>query len=217
MKFTGIIFDMDGVLTDTEQLGRHVWQEVGKQLGRPEPGDNYLDYVGRSWPDSLADFSRRFGADFPGEEFKARCQVLANEMMEQHIPLKPGVFELLDFLKEHQVPISVATSTLSDRAIPRLKRAGLLPYFRSVTTGDQVVHSKPDPDIYLLACRELGMEPGQVLAIEDSRNGILSAHAAGMMPIMVPDLIPPTPELEALLCGKFDSLLDVRDYLATIL
>lgn len=217
MHLAGIVFDMDGVLTDTEQLGREVWQEVGRLMGRPEPGQNYLDFIGRSWPDSMAEMRRRFGADFPAEEFKKNCQTVATRRMEQHIPMKPGVFELLDFLRDCGMPMAVATSTLHDRALPRLERSGLLPYFRCVITGDRVAHSKPDPEIYRLACRELGVEPPCAIAVEDSRNGILSAHAAGMMPVMVPDLIPPTPELEALLFRKFDSLTEFRTYLCEIL
>ena len=95
----------------------------------------------------------------------------------------------------------------------RIELTGLGSYCSAIITGDQVVHSKPDPEIYQLACRALGTDPAQTIAVEDSRNGILSASQAGMKVIMVPDMIPPTPELDALLFRRCASLLEVRDFL----
>lgn len=128
--------------------------------------------------------------------------------------MKPGVVELLDFLKDQKIPMALATSTGRERTLRRMEMTGLGPYFSAIITGDQVVHSKPDPEIYQLACRALGTDPAHTIAIEDSRNGILSAHAAGMKVIMVPDMIPPTPELDALLFQRCASLLEVRDFLS---
>ena len=212
---SGIVFDMDGVLVDTEKLGQAIWREAGEIMNCPGPADNYTHFIGRSWPDSQREMLRLFGEDFPIEEFYRNCHEAANRhIAAEGVPMKPGVFELLDFLKERGIPLGVATSTLHDRAMNRLETTGLLPYFRTVTTGDQVTHSKPDPAIYLTACRSLGLDPARTMAVEDSRNGILSAHGAGMMAVMVPDMIPCTPDLEELLFGKFDSLLHLRDWLA---
>lgn len=214
----GIVFDADGILFDTENLGRRVWTEIGAEMGLPQPARDYLTYVGRSRADILAEMARLYGADFPGEEFMANCSKRAMAIMEaEGIPMKPGVYELLSFLKEKGVPTALATSTYRDRTNYRMGRAGLLGYFQSITTGDQVVHSKPDPEIYALACRQLGVTPARAIAVEDSRNGILSAHGAGMRVVMVPDLIPPTPDLEERLFCKFDSLLELRDYFETVL
>ncbi|MCI8869991.1 MAG: HAD-IA family hydrolase [Lawsonibacter sp.] len=129
------------------------------------------------------------------------------------MPLKPGVREILDFLRLQGIPAALATSTGRVRTLRRLELTGLGEYFQTVVTGDQVEHSKPDPEIYLLACRALDTPPGQTLAVEDSRNGILSAHAAGMPVVMVPDMIPPAPELEALLWRRCASLSELRDVL----
>jgi HAD superfamily hydrolase (TIGR01509 family) len=155
----------------------------------------------------------KFGSDFPAESFLAASSKRAMELMDQEgVPLKPGVREILEFLREHHVPTALATSTYRDRTLYRMERTGLAHYFQSMTTGDQVSHSKPDPEIYLLACQRLGTPPAETLAVEDSRNGILSASAAGMPVVMVPDLIPPTPDLEALLVGRFDSLNDLLEH-----
>ena len=218
LDLEGVIFDADGVLFDTENLGLRVWRELGQELGLPQPAEHYLHFVGRSRADILHEMAVLFGPDFPGEEFMTSGSRRALDIMEREgIPMKPGVYELLSFLKEKGVPTALATSTYRDRTDYRMGRTGLTDYFQSITTGDQVVHSKPDPEIYTLACRSLGNDPARTIAIEDSRNGILSAHGAGMRVIMVPDLIPPTPELEALLFQKFDSLLALRDYLAAVL
>ena len=218
LDLDGVIFDADGVLFDTENLGLRVWRELGQELGLHQPAEHYLHFVGRSRADILHEMAVLFGPDFPSEEFMTRGSRRALDIMEREgIPMKPGVYELLSFLKDKGVPTALATSTYRDRTDYRMGRTGLTEYFQSITTGDQVVHSKPDPEIYTLACRSLGVEPTRTIAVEDSRNGILSAHGAGMRVIMVPDLIPPTPELEALLFQKFDSLLTLRDYLAAVL
>ena len=120
---------------------------------------------------------------------------------------------LKELMKERGIPTALATSTGRPRTQRRLEMTGLAPYFSAAITGDQVVHSKPDPEIYLLACEALHTDPAHTLAIEDSRNGILSASRAGMPVIMVPDMIPPTPDLEALLLRRCSSLLEVRDLL----
>ena len=218
LDLDGVIFDADGVLFDTENLGLRVWRELGQELGLHQPAEHYLHFVGRSRADILHEMAVLFGPDFPSEKFMTRGSRRALDIMEREgIPMKPGVYELLSFLKDKGVPPALATSTYRDRTDYRMGRTGLTDYFQSITTGDQVVHSKPDPEIYTLACRPLGTDPARTIAIEDSRNGILSAHGAGMRVIMVPDLIPPTPELEALLFQKFDSLLTLRDYLAAVL
>lgn len=156
-----------------------------------------------------------FGPEFDREQFLLTCsQRSQNRMEREGVPLKPGVREILDFLREKNIPTALATSTNRDRTLRRMEMTGLTPYFSAMITGDQVEHSKPDPEIYLLACKALGAAPARTLAVEDSRNGILSASAAGMPTVMIPDMIAPTPELEKLLFQRFDSLLELRKFLA---
>ena len=146
------------------------------------------------------------------------CSAYSQARMEKEgVPMKPGVREILTFLKERGIPTALATSTGRPRTKRRMEMTGLGPYFSAIITGDQVVHSKPDPEIYLLACQALGTDPEHTIAVEDSRNGILSAARAGMQVIMVPDMIPPTPELEALLFRRCSSLMDVQALLAQLL
>lgn len=212
--FDGVVFDVDGVLFDTERLSRGIWTRVGRKLGWPQVGERYLEFVGQNRADirrKLLDF---FGPDFPTETFLLTCSRLSQERMEREgVPMKPGVTEILSSLRARGVPTALATSTNGDRTRRRLEMTGLAPFFQAVITGDLVEHSKPHPEIYQLACRALGADPARTLAVEDSRNGILSAHAAGMAVAMVPDLISPTPELEALLWGRFDSLSRLQSHL----
>lgn len=206
---------MDGVLFDTERLTNQTWLAVGKELGWPQVGEHYLEFVGQNRTDIHQKMLDLFGPKFPKDEFLTTCSAYSQARMEREgVPMKPGVVELLDFLKSQNVPLALATSTSRERTLRRMELTGLGPYFSAIITGDQVVHSKPDPEIYQMACRALGTDPGQTIAIEDSRNGILSAHAAGMKVIMVPDMIAPTPELDALLFRRCASLLEVRDLLS---
>ena len=168
LKIEGVVFDVDGVLFDTERLTQQTWLAVSREMGWPQVGEAYLECVG----------------------------------------------EVLELLRSRGVPTALATSTGRPRTERRMEMTGLGPCFSAIITGDQVAHSKPDPEIYLMACRALGTTPERTVAVEDSRNGILSASRAGMRVAMVPDLLPPTPELEPLLWGRFDSLLQLRDRLA---
>ena len=212
--FDGVVFDVDGVLFDTEKLSWKNWAEVGQHMGWPQVADHYLEVVGQNRADIRQKLYELLGPDFPIEYFLLTCSRRAQCIMEQKgVPLKPGVREILTALQKQGIPLALATSTNADRTQRRLEMTGLGPFFQTVITGDLVEHSKPHPEIYQIACRNLGTEPARTLAVEDSRNGILSAHAAGMAVAMVPDLIPPTPELEALLWGRFDHLAQLQERL----
>ena len=209
--FEGVVFDVDGVLFNTERLMHQIWHEVGAELGWPQPGRDYLEYVGNGRSIIYEKMMTLYGPSFPKEEFLQCCSQRLQERMEREgVPLKPGVWELFGFLRAHRIPIAIATSTAAIRTNRRMEMTGLDRYLSAAITGDQVVRGKPDPEIYLLACKALGTDPCRTLAVEDSRNGILSASAAGMPTVMIPDMIPPTPELEALLWNRFDSLSDLQ-------
>lgn len=215
--FEGVVFDVDGVLFNTERLMHQIWHEVGAEMGWPQPGQDYLEFVGNGRSVIFEKMLTFYGPDFPKEEFLTTCSQTLQDRVEQFgVPLKPGVREILDFLKEQNIPIAIATSTAMRRTGKRMELTGLAPYFSAMITGDQVTHGKPDPEIYLLACKALGTDPSRTLAVEDSRNGILSATAAGMPTVMIPDMIPPTPELEVLLWNRFDSLPDLQNALERV-
>lgn len=214
----GIVFDVDGVLFDSERMMYQVWKEVSTRMGYPKVWEEYLDYVGIGRDTIFEQMTARYGPTFPKEDFLSTCSTRLQERMEQDgVPLKPGVVELLELLATRNIPVALATSTAAVRTFRRLELTGLGHHFRAVITGDQVSRGKPAPDIYLTACRALGTDPAHTLAIEDSRNGILSASAAGMPVVMVPDMIPPTPDLDRLLWKRFPSLVELGQELTIFL
>lgn len=214
LSFDGVVFDADGTLFDTENLMYEVWIEVGEEMNFPYPGREYLDYVGLNRAAVLALMRERYGDGFDGAEFMVRCVARLSQRIEKEgVPLKPGVREILTFLRERNIPVGLATSTHRVRTDRRLELCGLGEYFQAVTTGDEVSSGKPHPEIYLTTCRKLGLSPEKCLAVEDSKNGILSAGAAGMSVAMVPDMIPPSEELLARVWGRFDSLSDLKNCL----
>ena len=209
-----VVFDMDGVLFDTERL----FMEAGTQLLMEKGIENaegaVMGCIGLNIRDTKALFLKVCGEDFPFEEYHKKCgDLVKNKIEKEGLPLKRGVRELLTYLKEAGYRIALASSTSRSGVLKHLDRAGLRKYFEIVIGGDMIEHGKPEPDIYLKACEGLGVNPKESYAIEDSANGIRSAHAAGLKTIMVPDLIAPTSELERLLYAKYDSLLDVKEML----
>jgi HAD superfamily hydrolase (TIGR01509 family) len=149
-----------------------------------------------------------------GKRIRKKTEMLMLETMERDgMPMKPGVREILEWLKKHGYRIAMASSSSQKSVRHHLERAEILDYFETLTTGDMVKHSKPQPDIYQKACESIGQKPENCYAIEDSPNGIRSAYSAGMKVIMVPDLQQPDEEIQGKICGKCDSLLDVIAWL----
>ncbi len=210
-----VIFDMDGVLFDTERLCMDGWKKVAGEQGIEGMEEVSMQCIGRNARDTKAYVLEKMGQDFPYDDFRMRVSDWFWEEIEQHgLPIKPGVRELLEGLQQIGFRIGLASSTKRESVMDHLERAGLTDYFTQVITGDMVTHSKPRPDIYLLACDRLGISPREAYAIEDSPNGIRSAHAAGMKPVMVPDLIVPDEEMRRL---SFMICKDLTEFLNYIL
>ncbi len=214
LSFDAVIFDADGTLFDTETLMYEVWVEIGRDMGLTMTIPEYLHYVGLNRKAVLDVMRERIGPDFDGADFMVRCVARLSERIEEEgVPLKPGVREILELLRQKGTPVGLATSTHRVRSDRRLELCGLGEYFSDVVTGDEVSKGKPDPEIYCAVCGKLNVSPNACLAVEDSRNGILSAHHAGLKVAMIPDMVPPTAELEEIAFQKFSSLLELRDYL----
>lgn len=212
-----VIFDMDGVLFDTERLSISCWLETAERMGLGDIREGAYGCIGLNRTDSRIFIRQLYGDAFPYDEFRANNSALFQKKIERDgLPVKKGAREILSWLKETGVKTAVASSTNTQTVTGHMERAGFLPYFQEIIGGDMVEHSKPRPDIYLMACRRLGVEPEKAAAIEDSPNGIKSAHAAGMLPIMVPDMVEPTAEIEALLFRKCGDLFEVKEFLEEI-
>lgn len=210
-----VVFDMDGVLFDTERLYMDAWKAAADARGIGDVTQAALGCVGLDERDSRKLFLEHFGQDFPFEAFKKDAADFFQRQLEQYgPPVKPGVRDLLEYLAGRHFRIGLASSTRRERVLEEIARAGIAEYFEVVVGGDMVPRGKPQPDIYLAACRELGAEPRETYAVEDSANGIRAAHAAGMRPILVPDLIQPDRQLRALACRVCQDLYEVKYYLA---
>lgn len=209
-----VVFDMDGVLFDTERLCEQSWVVMAKAEGLPNMEEIFPRCIGLNANDSRRIVMEAYGEDFNYEGFRAKASDwFWNYIEENGLPVKPGVRELLAWLQQRNWRVGLASSTRRSSVMKCLERAGIQSFFSVVVTGDMVEHSKPRPDIYLMACSKLGAEPGQAYAIEDSPNGIRSAHAAGMLPLMVPDMIAPDEEMEKLSTGIFRDLGEVLEFL----
>ncbi|SFR86740.1 HAD family hydrolase [Anaeromicropila populeti] len=209
-----IVFDMDGVLFDTEKLFMECSYQAAEQMQLSEIETALKSSIGLNHRDTQELFLKLYGQDFPYEEFQKNLRLLMAERIESEgLPVKKGVYELLAYLKKENYNIALASSSTEKSVLSHLVRAEIKSYFQVIVCGDMVVHSKPNPEIYQMACDKLKVAPNKAFAIEDSPNGIKSAHSAGMKVIMVPDLIQPSHEILQLLSQKFDSLLDVKDFL----
>ena len=189
------LFDMDGLLLDTEAIYIEAMREAVRALGHPElPLDFCHSTAGVPGPERNRMIQEHYGDGFSIAAFREQFAVLARRRMDEGIPVKPGVVELLDFLAGRGLPLAVATSARRPTAENHLGKAGLLGRFAAIATRDDVEHTKPHPDVYLEAARRLGVAPERCLAFEDSNVGLEAAHAAGTMAFMVPDLLQPLPE-----------------------
>lgn len=214
MTVKAVIFDMDGVLFDTEKLCMDSWIAVAGEQGIPDMETFFPSCIGRNLTDTKALFWDFYGDVYDYERFRKQASIWFHNYIEQKgLPVKKGVRELLDFLQRGGYDIGLASSTSRPSVEGHLVRAGIREYFQSLTTGDMVEHSKPCPDIYLMACKSVGVDPARAIAIEDSPNGIRAAYSAGMIPVMVPDLIAPDQEMReksVLICRD---LLEVMRFL----
>ena len=217
MQYQAVVFDMDGVIFDTERLVIEFWKEVAKKHNIPNIEHTCIQCLGTNRVRTREIFLENYGADFPFDPYCAEVTELFNTHYKGvPLPTKPGIRELLSYLQEQDIKVGLASSTAQHLVRDEIGTAGLLPYFQTLVCGDMVEHSKPAPDIFLKACEILNADPTKSIAIEDSFNGIRSAHCAGMTPIMVPDQVQPTDEIRALAFHVMPSLLDVLNWLKTL-
>lgn len=214
MTKPALIFDMDGVILDTEQLVRRSWNTAAPAYGVTDSDLLFLRTVGTTRKHTCDILRQHCGADFPAEAFNASVSKIYHDIEAvEGVPVKTGARELLQWAKQSSFRVGLASSTRQIIVERELGREQLLPYFDYVLGGDRIARSKPFPDIYETACRNMGVQPANAFAIEDSYHGIRSAHAAGMMPVMVPDLLPPTEEMKQLSTAIFSSLTEFHTYL----
>jgi HAD superfamily hydrolase (TIGR01509 family) len=206
-KPLAVVFDLDGTLIDSEALVLEAYMAAASQHRVPFTHEQFLSLVGQHRAASEQAMRGFFGPDFPLESFYAG---VGAHIGDSFAPLKPGALELLDALAAAQTPLALATSSGRGWVDKHFNAHGLGPRFHSVITRDDVASGKPHPEPYLKAAALLGFAPADILAIEDSPTGVRSAHAAGMMTIMAPDLIQPDDDTRGRTLHVVKSLHDVR-------
>ena len=212
-----VVFDMDGLMFDSERIVQKSWDIAGEQMGYGKLGGHIVNTLGFNRERREQYFKETCGADFPFERFQELYRKAFYEYVEHEgLPAKKGLHQLLQLLRRKQIPMAVATSSSREHAVGNLKKEGIEDYFAAVITGNMVSEAKPSPEIYEKACRALGVDPGEALALEDSYNGIRSAHGAGMITIMIPDLLTDSSCVDEILDGKMESLLEVEHWIASM-
>lgn len=212
--YKAVVFDMDGVIFDSERAVMQCWKEVASRHNIPDIEKAILACTGTTMVRTREIMLNLYGADFPYDEYARESSAIFHSRYDGgRLPMKPGVKELLTFLKERGKKIALASSTRQQVVTDELRDAGIIEYFDRIICGDMVSCSKPAPDIFLKACEELNISPSDSYAIEDSYNGIRAAHAGGLHPIMVPDLLPADEEMQSLAEIVLPSLTSVMEYL----
>lgn len=209
-----IIFDMDGLLIDSERISRAAWMRVFQEWNYPFEPAIYGQVIGRNVAGTLNVFTARYGPDFPFEAmYQRKWELMQAEIAAHGLPLKLGAVAMLDWVDDLGLPKALASSSARRLITEKLNLTGLQDRFSLSVAGDEVEHGKPAPDIFFKAAQLLRVEPTECCVFEDSAMGIQAAHAAGMIPFMVPDVNVPSAETAAIAAEIFPSLHEAGDYL----
>lgn len=212
----GVLFDMDGVLFDTESLYSRMDIEVACEMGYKIDFSLTSQMLGANADHCRTVLTDALGQSFDYDAFYKEVHRRAFQEMEKNgLAIKPGAIALLDFLTKNNYKRAVASSSNCSVIQHHLKLTGLADYFEAIIGGDMVTHSKPHPSIFVTAANTVGLAPSQCLAIEDSFNGVRSAAAAGCLTVMVPDMLPPSEEIRELAHVVLPSLEEIPDYISS--
>ena len=215
--YKAIIFDMDGVILDTEKLLMKCWKEAGKEFNICIENKHLSKMRGGTINVIKAIFEEMFGTDIDFHKIRQRREHIKDEyILKDGIPVKEGIEEFLKYIKNNNLKIALATSTITDIATKYLKEVDLYKYFDVVVCGDMIENGKPSPDIYLQACKKLGVEPKDALVFEDSRNGIWAGYSAGCDVVMVIDIDDKYEDTEDKIVYKINDYKQAIDFLQKV-
>jgi HAD superfamily hydrolase (TIGR01509 family) len=214
---SAVIFDMDGLMFDTERIAIQAWQKAGKAFGFTIPESLVIQSIGNNIQATQSLFENSLGKSFDFKQVRKLRIQYAEEMFSQNgIPVKTGLYELLNVLTNYSILKAVATSTERFRAQMMLTQAKVLHHFDTIICGDEVANGKPAPDIFLLVAKRLQVPPKKCIVLEDSEPGIYAASYAQMIPILIPDIKKPSDELLNMAFKTFSNLSEVATYFKNI-
>lgn len=212
-----VLFDMDGVLLDTERVAFASWEQAADERGVADIRSLYRQCIGMNTDDIKALLRTRCGSGFDADGFYARAGEVFREIeVTRGLDLMPSVRPCLDALVAAGYRLAVASSTRTETVRRQLAAAGIIGYFETITCGDMVAHAKPAPDIYLQSCASLGLAPADCVAVEDSPNGVRAAVEAGIRCVMIPDQIQPDGEIRARAATVLSHLGELPAYLTAV-
>lgn len=212
-----IIFDMDGVIFDSEAKVLECWSEIAEKYGMRNIREAFIKCIGTNSARSREIFLEFYGNDLPYDKYRSEMSALFHERYDNgRLPMKAGIYELLSALKADGYDIAIASSTRCHVVAQQIADAGIDSFFDVIIGGDMIEKSKPAPDIFMAAAKELNAVPSETYVIEDSFNGIRAAYAGGFIPIMVPDMLPPDDEMKAKARYIFKDLLEVKAMLSAL-
>ena len=208
----GAIFDMDGLLVDSEKLYQRIWNDLARERGVSLGPDFIKEISGTTGVLRENIVDRHFQTD-EGKAIVEENLRRGREELKKQVPLKTGVREILAFFREQGVRIAVASSNNEDQILFNLEKSGIAPYFDAIVSGTEITRGKPAPDIFLKAAEKIQLPPRDCYVFEDSLNGIHAAFAAGCAPVMIPDMMEPTEEIRAICYGIFPDMLAAIDFI----
>ncbi len=208
MKYKAILLDMDGLMFDTEKLSNDLWLEVSKEEKCALLPQDLGMLRGKNKEGGKQAFLQRFGDDFPYDKLCDTVNGRIEAALKKQVPIKPGLIEFLEAAKEKNIPVAVASSSARSLVEQNLEVAGVKQFISAIAAGDEVENSKPEPDVFLLAAKRLGVSAHECIAFEDSPSGVRAANAAGCSTVMVPDCDKPTQELKRLTSFVVENLND---------
>jgi HAD superfamily hydrolase (TIGR01509 family) len=208
-----VVFDMDGLMFDTERLAKKFWMEASEKFNHKIDDEIFKKTIGLNVNKTRGIYKEYYGDEFPYEEIRAEKNKLErNYISSNGVPFKKGLIELLEYLKKIKLKVALATSTGKERTELLLNSSDVKKYFDFITYGDEIHNSKPHPEIFLETCKKAGCQPENCIVLEDSENGVIGAYRAGMLPIMIPDMLEPAEDIEKMLFKKFNNLIEVKNY-----
>lgn len=218
MNYTGAIFDMDGVLFDTEKLYQETWGELAAKRGIRLP-QSFVKAISGTSGDRMVQVIEEYyqtsdGRVPDGAAIAKECMERMQRKLAVQVPVKQGVVEILEYFRQKDIRLAVASSSSVQQITSNLSISGIGQYFRQIVSGAEVCHGKPAPDIFLTAAGKIGCKPEECLVFEDSENGVRAGRAAGCFTIMIPDLIAPSEEIKAICSAIYPDFFQVRHALA---